>query len=79
MLGVWLPSAIGSGFVIAFFAGAGAASWGVGGSSVIVKSQPYQNVKYGTAASEVMELRQGFTSSDVARMNEDNRRSLRGE
>jgi hypothetical protein len=82
MLGVDIASAIGSGFVIAFFSGVGAAFLSVPNlrnSRFPMRSQPYENVKYGTAASEVMELRQGLTTQDVGNMIDGNAKKLRGD
>ncbi len=85
VLGVDVASSIADGFVVAFAVGCIVGAWGLSGdiAGTVVQDAlrdfPYQNVVYGTAASEVMELRQGLVAQDVGKMIDDNAKRLRGE
>ena len=81
MLGADIASAIGGGFVVAFFAGIVALFSTVDRKilSLIPRSQPYESAMFGTAASEIQELRLGMQTQDVAHMIEENQKRLRGQ
>jgi hypothetical protein len=78
MFGVWLPAAISDGFVVAFGVACLAYAWGLDSSSG-PRSQPYESAKYGTAASEIQELRLGMQTQDVSHLIEENQKRLRGQ
>jgi len=80
MLGADIASTIGGGFVVAFFAGIGVAFSTVDRKtpSFIPRSQPYESAKFGTAASEIQQIRLGFVTKDVATMNKELEERLRG-
>ncbi len=45
----------------------------------VMRDYPYQNVVAGSAASEVMRLRQELEAKDLKRMLDENARAIRGE
>jgi hypothetical protein len=83
MLGVDMASAFADSIGVTFLVGVIATVWGcnsgVADIQGVLKDAPFPNVVYGTAASEVMNLRNQEQSQELHRRLEQNGRNTRGQ
>jgi hypothetical protein len=83
LLGLDMASAFADSMGVMFLTGVVAALWGVNlnGADVqgILRDAPYPNVVYGTAASEVMNLRNQEQAQDLRHRLDENERRILGQ